>query len=126
MLTHRPSQPLARSRTGASTLGCLFTLLIAAVVVYFGVNIAEVYWREYEFQDTMRQQVTFAGHMTNDAILVRLRAQADSLGLPDDASAITITRTPTNISIDSFYDDRVELPMTVRIVHFHPHAEGPY
>ena len=30
---------------------------------------AEVYWRVYEFQDDMRQEVAFAAHRTNDAIL---------------------------------------------------------
>jgi hypothetical protein len=114
-----------RRHRGASTLGCLFTLLIVAAVVYFGINIAEVYWRGYEFQDDMRQEVAFASHLTNDAILLHLRAQADSLGLPEDARAITIKRTPAAISIDAFYDERIELPMTVREVHFHPHAQGP-
>lgn len=114
-----------RSHRGASTLGCLFTLLIVAAVVYFGVNIADVYWRAYEFQDDMRQEVAFASHLTNEAILLRLRAQADSLGLPEDARAISIKRTPRAISIDAFYDERIELPMTVREAHLHPHAQGP-
>ena len=114
-----------RHRRGSSSLGCLFTLLIVAAVVYFGANIVEVYWRAYEFADDMRQEVTFSPHNTNDMILTHLRATADSLGLPDDASLISIKRTPTSIAIEAFYDDRIELPLYVRDVHFHPHAEGP-
>jgi len=116
---------LVTARRGASELGCLFTLLIVAVVVYFGINIAEKYWRFYEFQDDMRQEVRFAAHSPNENILVRLKAQADSLDLPDDAHDITIRRTNTSISIDAEYYDRIELPMFARDVLFHPHAEGP-
>ena len=47
------------SRRGASSLGCLFSLLIVTAAVYFGVNVAEVYWRFYQYQDDMRQFVRF-------------------------------------------------------------------
>ena len=74
-------------RRGASSLGCLFSLLIFAAVGYFGVNAGESYWRFYQYQDDMRQEVNFAAQRTNDQIIARLRASADSLGLPDDAQA---------------------------------------
>jgi len=113
------------ARRGASELGCLFTLLVVVAVVYFGVNVAEKYWRYYEFQDDMKQEVRFSAHSTNEAILTRLKAQADSLDLPDDAHDIGIRRTADSISIEAEYYDRIELPMFVRDVLFHPHAEGP-
>ena len=113
------------SRRAASSLGCLFTLLIVAAVIYFGSSIVEVYWRAYQYQDDMREQATFAAHLSNAAILTQLRAVADSLDLPDEATIISIKRTPTTISIEAFYDEPIELPMTVRELHFHPHAEGP-
>ena len=113
-----------RARRGASSLGCLFTLLIVAVAIYFGVNIAEVYWRYYQFQDDMTQEVRFAAHSADEQIRNRLKAAADSLELPDDAHHITIQRSQTAISIESDYDENLELPMYVRQVHFHPHAEG--
>jgi DNA-binding XRE family transcriptional regulator len=115
----------ARARRGASSLGCLFTLLIIAVVIYFGVNIAEVYWRYYEFQDDMAQEVKFSARAPEEQIRNRLKAAADSLGLPDDAHQITVQRSQTMISIEADYDENIELPMYVREVHFHPHAEGP-
>jgi hypothetical protein len=113
------------TRCGRSTLGCLFTLLILVAVGYFGVNGGESYWRFYQYQDVMRQEATFARQKTNDQILIRLRAAVDSLGLPDEARAISIRRTPTSIAIESAYDDRIEMPMYVREIHYRPHAEGP-
>jgi hypothetical protein len=116
---------LVKSRGGAGSLGCLFTLLIVAALVYFGINVGEGYWRFYQFQDDMRQEVRFAAHTQNDLILSRLRASADSLGLPDDAHAISLHRTEHLITIEAAYDERIELPGYARDVHFHPHAEGP-
>ncbi len=113
------------ARRGASSLGCLFTLLITAAVIYFGVNIGGAYWRCYEFQDDMRSEVAFSPHTANDLILTRLRASADSLGLPEAAGNISIRRTERTITIESEYYEQVELPMFVRDLHFHPHAEGP-
>lgn len=113
------------NRRGRSTLGCLFTLLIAAAVGYFAVNAGESYWRFYQYQDTMRQEATFAGQKTNDQIIARLRASVDSLGLPDEARMISIRRTAKAILIDAVYEDRVEMPMYVRVIHYRPHAEGP-
>ena len=112
-------------RRGASSLGCLFTLLLVAAAVYFGVNVGEIYWRYYEFQDDMNQEVRFAAHSPTDKIIARLRARADSLDLPDDAHDITVRRSNEAISIEAEYYERIELPMYARDVLFHPHAQGP-
>jgi hypothetical protein len=115
---------LVNQRRGASTLGCLFSLFIVAAIVYFGVNIGQVYWRFYQYQDDMRQEVRFASQRTNDQILAHLRASADSLGLPEAAGKVSIRRTDRSIAVESDYYENIEVPMYVREVHFHPHAEG--
>ena len=68
---------MVKRRAGSSSLGCLTSLLILSAAIYFGVNVGEVYWRFYQFQDDMRQEVRFAAHSPTDVILARLRAQAD-------------------------------------------------
>lgn len=113
------------ARRGLSTMGCLFSLLITGALIYVGVKVGEVYWRYYEYQDDINQQVRFASHTSNEQILVHLRAAVDSLDLPEGAKEIQIRRTDTAIAIEVEYDDRIELPRYVREVHFHPHAEGP-
>jgi len=112
------------ARPGRSALGCLFSLLIIVAVGYFGVNAGESYWRFYQFQDDMRQEVNFAKQRTNEQIIARLRASADSLGLPDDAKIISIRRTENGIAVEASYDDRVEMPMYVKEIHYRAHAEG--
>lgn len=115
---------MVTSRRGRSSLGCLFTLLVLAATVYFGVNIGEVYFRFYQYQDAMRQEVRFAAHNSDAVILRHLREQVDSLGLPEAAGRVILQRDGRHIEMESEYYEHVELPLTVREVHFNPHAEG--
>ena len=110
---------------GRSSLGCLVALLIVAAAMYFGVNIGETYWRFYEFQDAMRQEVRFAKQIPDDRIKLHLAALADTLGLPEEATDITVDRTKNDISVSAEYSERVELPLYVRIIRFSPRAQGP-
>jgi len=113
-------------RRGRSSLGCLLTLLVFSAIVYFGVKIGEVYWRAYEFKDAMNQEVRFASQITNERMLIHLRAVADSLDLPEQAQAIEITREKGRIVIEAEYVELVELPLLVREFHFSPRAEASY
>lgn len=115
---------MVSQRRGRSTLGCLFSLLIVAAVVYFGLNAGEVYFRFYQYQDAMKQEVRFAAHNSDAAILRRLREQADSLGLPEAAGRVTLQRDGRTIEIESEYYENIELPLTVREIRFNPRASG--
>lgn len=115
---------MVRRRSGRGALGCLLTMLLFAVAIYFGVNIGEVYFRFYQYQDAMRQEVRFAQHNSDAVILKHLREQADSLGLPEAAGEVTLQRDGRHIEMESEYYEHVELPGVVRELHFNPHAEG--
>jgi hypothetical protein len=115
---------MVSSRRGISTLGCLFLLLLASAAGYFGVNIGEVFFRFYQYKDAMRQEVRFAAHNSDAVILRHLRAQADSLGLPEAAGEVTLQRDGRHIEVESEYYEHIELPLMVREVRFNPHAEG--
>ncbi len=115
---------MVRSRPGSSSLGCLFALLLLSAAGYFAVNIGEVYFRFYQYQDAMRQEVRFASHNSDQVILRHLRAQADSLGLPEAAGEVTLQRDGRHIEMESEYYVHIELPLYVREVRFNPHAEG--
>jgi hypothetical protein len=115
---------MVRSRPGSSSLGCLFALLLLSTAVYFGVNVGEVYFRYFKYKDAMRQEVRFASHNSDQVILRHLRAQADSLGLPEAAGEVTLQRDGRHIEMESEYYEHIELPLYVREVRFNPHAEG--
>jgi hypothetical protein len=115
----------SRGRRGGLSKGCLFTLVVAAAVVFFGANVGRVYWRFFEFQRAMRQETRGAARRTDNAIVTSLRGTADSLKLPESARDVRIRRTQTMISIQAEYAERLDLPFYARTVRLNPHAEGP-
>ena len=115
---------MVRVRRGSWSLGCLFSLLLISAAGYFAVNVGEVYFRFYQYKDAMRQEVRFAAHNSDAVILRHLRAQADSLGLPEAAGEVTLQRDGRHIEMESEYYVHIELPMMVREIRFNPHAEG--
>ncbi|MFL5505153.1 MAG: hypothetical protein ACJ799_14225 [Gemmatimonadaceae bacterium] len=111
------------NRRGAGRLGCLIMLLILAVGAYFAVGFGEAYFRYYQFKDAMGQEARFASDKTDEQIITRLSALADTLQLPPGADSISIQRSPTVITISSDYDVVIRLPFRKeRVLHFHPVA----
>lgn len=113
-------------RRGASTIGCLFWLLIFAAILYFGVNAFEVYYKYLEYKQAMDAEVRFRSMLADNTLLANLRAKADSLGLPEDAKKITIKREKGQISIEAHYDETIDLPGYKKEIHFEPKAKGSY
>lgn len=114
------------SRPGATKLGCLLSLLLLSATLYFGINAGEVYYRYLQYKDAMQQEIRFRSYLPNDKIKSNLRAAADSLGLPEDAGLVTITRAAGQITIESHYEEILDLPGFKREVHFEPRAVGTY
>lgn len=114
----------ASNRRGASSLGCLVTLLVFAAALYYGVHIGEVYWRFYQFQEEMRSQARLAPSISDGVIRRRLLTTVDELGLPAEAQRIEIKRTarPRQISIEAEYSEDVSLPLFKYTFRFKPHA----
>lgn len=117
---------VARHRRGISSLGCLVTLLIVVAIGYFAVNIGGVYFRRYSFQDAMKQEARFAAHKTDEEILARLRAKADSLGLPPGARRVHVRRKGGVVFIWADYFETLELPGMTRDVELTAHAERAF
>jgi hypothetical protein len=110
-------------RRGKSAYGCLIFILLIGATLYFGFNIGNVYWRAYQFQDAMTQESRFAARNPNEVIIAHLRAQADSLCLPEGAKKIQIRRKPNQFWIWSEYIESVELPWKLQEIDFNPHTE---
>lgn len=111
---------------GASTLGCLFSLLVVVAVIYFGVNVGAPYFRYYQFRDAMQQEVRFAERKSDSEILATLRLKADSLELPGPAQRINVRRTPTRIVIWTEYTETIDFPFVTRDIAFRPVVERSF
>jgi hypothetical protein len=114
------------SRRGGSGFGCLMSLALFAVALYYGVNIGQVYLRYYQLMDGMRSQARLAPSLEDDVIYRRLGLQADSL-LPGGRPRFRITRGghPNRIVIETQYTERVELPFFKHTFVLRPRAEEP-
>jgi hypothetical protein len=114
------------NRAGRSKLGCLVLLLLFASAVYFGVNIGNHFWKDYQLRDTMRQEARFAARRDDVAIARHIAAKADSLGLPPEAGNVQVRRSGGVIYIFTEYRVRVEFPFFVRDFSFAPSAQAPF
>jgi hypothetical protein len=114
-------------RRGAGTLGCLFSLLIFAAVLYYGGTIGRLYWRFYQVQDAMKSQARLAPSITDDVIRRRLIESSDEILMRPKPLRFTITRggKPSKITITTEYADTVDLPFFKHVFEHRPRAEEP-
>ncbi len=116
-----------RPPRGASSVGCLFSLLVFVAVLYYGVNIGEVFFRYYRLVDEMQTQAQLAAALDDGTIRRRIQATAQDIGLPDQAQQIRITRRAERreIEIEATYSESVHLPLFNHTFTFHPKATQP-
>jgi hypothetical protein len=106
------------------TLGCLLWALVIAAGVYFGVGVAEVFVRHAKFKDAMNQELRFRAKLPDYQLKNRFAFIADSLGLPEDAGIVTITRRQGRITIESHYEETLDLPGFKKEKHFEVSASS--
>lgn len=113
----------ARGRNrGASTIGCLFTLLILVAILYYGVDIGRIYWNYYRLEDEMETSARFASGETDDQIVKHLIGVSEDLGLPAESRRFIIVRTqhPNEVTIRTSYRVELELPLQRRTIKMQP------
>ena len=119
---------VSASRRGASSSGCLFSLLIFVAVLYYGVNIGEVYFRYYRLLDEMQTETRIASGLDDGTIRRRIQAAVEEIGLPGAAGYnLVIRRTafPREIVIETRYGESVSLPFFNHMFSLHPRASQP-
>ena len=115
-------------RRGASSMGCLVSLLVFVGLLYYGVNIGEVFFRYYRLLDEMQTQARLAAALDDGTIRRRIQAAVQEIGLPDAASAnlkIRRTLSPREIDVETTYGETVHLPLFEHTFQLHPQASEP-
>lgn len=122
----RPARAGNWKERGASRLGCLFSALVFATVLYYAVGIGGVYVRYWQLADQMNELATLAPSLDDATIRRRLVLKADDLGLPAAAHRFVIRRDdrPPEIRISTSYAETIELPFTRYTVHLHHEARA--
>jgi hypothetical protein len=116
-----------RGRGGATSTGCLVSLLFLVGALYYGVNIGELFFRYYRLLDEMQTQAQLAPSLDDGTIRRRIQAAAQDIGLPPEAQQIRIARraSPREIVIETQYSESVKLPLFNHTFNFHPKATQP-
>lgn len=112
------------SRRGSSMLGCLVWVVLIGIVGYVGAHVGEPYYRYYRFRDAVSQRVRFASVHKDAAIQSDIWAAADSLGLPEQAYHVQITRDSDTIRVTDSYEDSWTVLNYTRPVQFTLKFEG--
>ena len=114
-------------RRGTSRRGCLVSLLLLSVALYYGINIGDVGYRYYRMKEEMQSQARLAPGLSDGVIRRRLKARAEELGLPSEARDIRIARSAQTrrITIESRYAESVDLPFFNYTFNLNPRAEAP-
>ncbi len=113
------------NRRGASTAGCLISLVLTIIAVYYGMQVGRVYYRFYAIRDKIDSAALFAQTQPTEQILRNLRQAADEIGLPPAAKNFQIRRTdiyPRTITISTVYTETLNLPFMKKTVTFKPTA----
>jgi hypothetical protein len=119
---------LLRNRRGAGTFGCLFTLLLFAGSLYFGLPVGHSYWRYTRLRDEMKTTVRFAQTIADDQMVRQILLMVDQLELPREARRIRVTRNPNSrrIMIQTAWTEELVLPFLTREIRYNPRVEGVY
>ena len=120
---------VTRSRRGASSSGCLLSLLLFVAALYYGVNVGEVFFRYYRLLDEMQTETRLAAGLNDDTIRHRVQAAIEEIGIPDSAGSrqlqVRRTDSPRQIVIETQYSEWVSLPFFNHSFSFHPRATQP-
>ena len=117
------------SRRGASSFGCLLSLLIFVAALYYAVNIGEVFFRYYRLLDEMQTEAHLAAGLDDGTIRRRIQAAIEEIGLPDSAGnrqlQVYRSSSPREIVIETRYSESVSLPFFNHSFSFHPRTSQP-
>jgi hypothetical protein len=117
---------MVTGRAGKVRWGCLFSLALLGVVIYYGIPASRSFIQYYRMKDEMQAQANFAVNIGDDAILRRLRAKADELTLPREAREIVIRRRsrPREVVITTSWPDTLRLPFYRVPITFRPEVRA--
>ncbi len=109
-------------KRGVTRTGCLFSILLLMVVIYFGLPVAGMYVRYYLMKNEMQTQARFAPSIDDGTIRRRLLQRIDNLGLPAEARELRIRRVnrPREIIISTSWHETIVLPFYTHVQRFRP------
>lgn len=111
---------------GGSKLKTLFALAIVVAMAFAAVKIVPIYVADYQLQDAMQEEATFASVNRKDAdhIKMDLEKKLQDLGIAVDDKSIEVSAYSGNVKISLEYTVPVDLTVYQLQLHFHPQADN--
>ena len=111
---------------GGTRLKTLFVLLIVFGLAFAAVKIVPIYVTNYQLQDSMQEEATFASvnRKSADDIKSDLQKKLTDLGVTADPNSMQVTSVAGNVQISFEYTVPVDLTVYQLQLHFHPHADN--
>jgi hypothetical protein len=105
---------VAKHPAGKVRVGLLVGLTLLAAAGYYGIEVGGVYWRRYKLEEAVKQDLGYAGQLTDEAIHRQLLNHIAGLGLPPEAQRLTFVRTqqPRALQVSISYAETVNLLFT--------------
>ena len=102
-----------KSRRGASTLGCLFFLVVIGAAGYVGLKVGTVYWDYFDVRQKIRETLNWAvaGQAKSDGeIFQKVVANVRQAGLELKPRDVKITHSGENLTISASWTREIEFP----------------
>src|SRR5688572_19080951 len=119
------ARPLGRR--GTSLFGCLVSLALLAVAVWYGSQIGLMYWRQYQVLDEMKVSARHASGLSDQTVRNRLENRAREVFGPEHTLRFEISRPRGRHSllVETEYRDSVDLPFLQRGFPFKLRVQQP-
>jgi len=106
-------------------MGCLASLVVLAVLGFYGVSFGKVYWRYWEMKDRMKVAARSSYTLTDEQIVAQLKQDAAEIGIPSAAKSLRVRRmrSPAVIIISTQYSEKIDLPLVHRTLELAPKIE---
>jgi hypothetical protein len=110
---------------GEGRIGCLFWLIVLAVVALVGVKMVPVKYKSSQLYDFMYEQAKYAQQTSPDEMKKALLRKARDLQLPVDPKRLTVSKRGERIRIECSYEVPIEFPGYTYVWHFEEEIDEP-
>ncbi len=114
-----------RHERGEGNAGCLFGLVVLAIVIFIAYKMIPVKVRAADLRQTITDEAKMAGTHSNEVIMKQILAKAREQNLPVSADNVKITRGANEITVEVEYDVPVQFPGKTWNWHQHIVAQNP-
>jgi len=99
-------------------LKALIGLLVLTACIVYGVQVAPLFFNNYQFQDDVNQLVKFAGDKSDDALRNEIMKKATEHSIPITLNDIQISKVNGTLSVSIEYDVTADLQVKQNTYHF--------